>query len=107
MARLQRTTVVSRGAFIALLGFTLLPSGQGVATETIHATLSSGPIKLDGKLDAPEWQTAIPVQLTQQNPRPGPPTPKNTQVRAIRHGDRLSCGFACRDPKPNAIRTRT
>jgi len=107
MARLQRTTIVSRGAFIALLGFTLLPFDPGFAIETIQATLSSGPIKLDGKLDEPEWQLAIPVQLTQQNPRPGAPTSYKTEVRVLRHGDRLYFGFTCRDPKPSAIRTHT
>jgi len=104
---LQRTADVSPGALIALLAFTLLPWGKSFATETLQATLSSGPITLDGRLDEPEWQTAIPIQLTQQNPRPGAPTQYQTEVRVLRHGDRLYFGFTCRDPEPSAIRVHT
>jgi hypothetical protein len=104
---LEKTRDAFPGGLIALLALVLLGNQHAFAVETIQATSSSDPIKLDGRLDEPGWQTATPVQLTQQNPRPGASTPYQTEIRILRYGDRLYFGFTCHDPKPAGIRVHT
>jgi hypothetical protein len=60
-------------------------------------------ITLDGRLDEPVWREAPAVQLIQQAPQPGQPTPYETQVQVIVTGDRIYFGFTCKDPDPRRI----
>jgi Domain of unknown function (DUF5916) len=71
------------------------------------ARRATGPITIDGKLNEPAWQEATAVKLTQQSPRPGEPTPYETEVRVLVYHDALIFGFTCRDPKPSAIQVHT
>jgi hypothetical protein len=83
------------------------PAPPPAASPTVHAHLAKGPIVIDGKLDEPDWQTAEPMLLTQQSPRPGQSTPYVTEVRVLIYKDALIFGFKCRDPKPRAIQVHT
>jgi hypothetical protein len=70
---------------------------------SVHQT--SGPIRLDGRLDEPAWQEAESVaELVQQSPRPGEPTPYRTRVKVLVGKDALYFGFECADPDPGKIR---
>jgi hypothetical protein len=83
----------------------------GVAVGIAHAG-DNGPIVvvrsleaivLDRRLDEAAWQRATVMKLVQQSPKPGEPTPYETEVRVILEGDRLYFGFLCRDPEPQRI----
>jgi len=65
-------------------------------------------IRLDGHLTEPAWQQAdLAVELVQQSPRPGQPTPFKTQVRVLITRDTLYFAFQCTDPEPGRISVHT
>ena len=82
------------------------PPDLGRPAVTLGRT--AGPIRLDGILDEPDWQTAglIP-DLTQQSPVPGGPTPYHTEVRLLTDGATIYIGVRCVDPEPGRIATHT
>ena len=47
------------------------------------------------------------MKLTQQAPKPGQPTPYETQVQVIVTNDRIYFGFTCKDPDPRHIAIHT
>jgi len=71
------------------------------------STTSSASISLDGLLNEPAWRDAPVMKLTQQAPKPGQPTPYETQVQVIVTNDRLYLGFTCKDPDPRRIAIHT
>jgi len=71
------------------------------------AVLSSGSITLDGRLEEPIWRSAPVLKLTQQSPKPGEPTPFETEVRVVVTRDRVYFGFLCKDPEPRRIAVHT
>jgi hypothetical protein len=74
----------------------------------VHAGIATSPIRLDGMLDEPAWRDAGLIQdLTQQNPRPGEPTPYHTEVRLLSDGRNFYLGFRCEDPDPRKIAIHT
>jgi hypothetical protein len=68
---------------------------------------SSVSITLDGRLDEPAWREAPVLKLAQQSPKPGRPTPYETEVRILLTADRLYLGFTCKDPDPGRIAVHT
>jgi len=79
------------------------PSG----TNSIAVKHSAASITLDGRLDEPAWREAPVLKLIQQSPRPGEPTPYETEVRVVLAGENLYFGFLCRDPEPGKIAVHT
>jgi hypothetical protein len=73
----------------------------------LAALRSSVSVKLDGRLDEPAWRDAPAVELTQQRPQPGEPTPYRTLVRALIVRNVLYFGFECVDPEPSRIAVHT
>ncbi len=71
--------------------------------DTVTAGRVVSPITLDGRLDEAAWRSAPVIRLTQQSPRPGVPTPYETEVRILLAGDRIYFGFLCRDPEARKI----
>lgn len=95
-----------RGAIlIAVLAIGAFGAGRANAQSALPITVTrtTAPIVLDGRLDEPVWRDATAVNLVQQSPRPGEPSPYTTEVRVLLAGDRLYFGFICRDPEPNKI----
>ena len=75
---------------------------------TVAAQPSQAAIELDGRLDEPAWKAATGIlELVQQSPRPGEPTPFKTEVRILIIRDTLYFGFLCRDPEPDKIAIHT
>jgi hypothetical protein len=68
---------------------------------------SDASIVLDGRLNEPAWREATVLKLIQQSPKPGQPTPYETEVRVIVTSDRIYFGFECNDPKPRSIAIHT
>ncbi|HEY3439639.1 MAG TPA: DUF5916 domain-containing protein [Paludibaculum sp.] len=74
----------------------------------MEASRPAGSIQLDGKLDEPAWREAkMVIDLVQQSPKAGGPTPYRTRVRALMHDNKLYFGFECTDPVPRAISIHT
>jgi len=84
----------------------LLSCAIAQAADPPVATVRQNPspeITLDGRLTEAAWRGAPVLKLTQQSPRPGAPTPFDTEVRVVVTTDRIYFGFTCRDPKPKRI----
>ena len=95
-----------------ILGCVLLcPSGvraQPSTPPTVMAMPADGPITIDGKLDEPAWQHAgVIVDLTQQSPHPGQPTPYHTKILLLHDAHTLYIGVIAEDPDPAKIATHT
>jgi hypothetical protein len=82
-------------------------SAFGASPPSIAARHISSSINLDGKLDEPEWQQAQFIELVQQAPHPGQPTPFKTEVKVLASKDAVYFGFICHDPNPRAIAVHT
>lgn len=76
--------------------------------ETVNATAAGDAIHFDGRLDEAAWKDAgMVASLVQQSPRPGAPTPYQTQVRILIYRHTLYFGFDCTDPEPARIAVHT
>src|SRR6267378_1050546 len=94
--------------FMLLLASTSGFSARAGEEPSIEAAvLSSGSITLDGRLEEPIWRSAAVLKLTQQSPKPGEPTPFETEVRVVVTRDRVYFGFLCKDPDPRRIAVHT
>jgi hypothetical protein len=69
----------------------------------LAALRAAAGVKLDGRLDEAAWRDAPKVELTQQKPYPGQPTPYRTLVRVLIVRNTLYFGFECADPDPSRI----
>src|SRR5207249_4081331 len=74
---------------------------------TVQAVTSPVSIMLDGHLNEPVWQDAPVLRLAQQSPKPGEPTPYETEVRVVITRDHIYFGFVCKDPNPRRIAVHT
>src|SRR6266436_5643347 len=98
--------------YFCLFMLLLVPNGGFSARASEEpsieaAVLSSGSITLDGRLEEPIWRSAPVLKLTQQSPKPGEPTPFETEVRVVVTRDRVYFGFLCKDPDPRRIAVHT
>ena len=100
---------------LVILSFATVPSAfsQGVANgpavdyETAHlsrvvtAVRTTERITLDGRLDEPAWQLAVPAtDFIVQVPRPGEPSRERTEVRFLYDDNNLYAAFLCFDSDP-------
>ena len=106
---MKRATGLAGLLGAAMVVMTVLATGTAYAgaSNSITVKNASASIVLDGRLDEPAWQHAAVMKLVQQSPRPGEPSPYETEVRVLLSGDRLYFGFLCRDPEPNKIAVHT
>ena len=98
--------LITLAVFLAVSVFSLRAQQAGSRLSIAAATVSS-PVRLDGVLDEPAWQEAAAVELVQQAPQPGGPTPYRTTFRVIVHNNRIYFGLECVDPDPNQISVHT
>jgi hypothetical protein len=71
---------------------------------TLHATVITERIRIDGKLDEPAWQLAAPVSnFTQVDPKEGAAPTENTEVRVLVDVNALYLGITCYDRSPDRI----
>jgi len=81
---------------------------QEVDRPSVALARTVGPIRVDGILDEPDWETAgVIPDLTQQSPVPRGPTPYHTQIRLLTDGATLYIGVRCDDPEPAQIAAHT
>lgn len=94
-----------------LLAVTLLKAGQEPSIllngrRSMAATrLNTGEsIHLDGRLDEPGWQRAVPAtDFKQQEPDNGAPATERTEVRVVFDQHRLYLGVLCFDSQPGQV----
>ena len=98
--------LITLAVFLAVSVFSLRAQQAGSRLSIAAATVSS-PVRLDGVLDEPAWQEAAAVELVQQAPQPGGPTPYRTTFLVIVHNNRIYFGLECVDPDPNQISVHT
>jgi len=95
-------------ALCALLATATLANARSDDGPAVQVSVtSSASITLDGLLNEPAWRDAPVMKLTQQAPKPGQPTPYETQVQVIVTNDRIYFGFTCKDPDPRHIAIHT
>jgi hypothetical protein len=74
----------------------------------LMAEKPDGSISIDGKLEERAWnQTRNTIELLQQSPQPGKPTPYRTTVKVLVTKDNLYFGFDCEDPDTSRIAIHT
>ena len=65
------------------------------------------PIKLDGRLNEPVWESAEPVSnFTQRELVEGDPATEKTEVRILYDDDNLYVGVKCFDSDPRGLSTK-
>src|SRR5438105_6450991 len=107
-ASLPRRRIRRQSFFGVLLATATLASARSEDGPVATASATSLPsITLDGRLNEPAWRDAPVMKLVQQAPKPGQPTPYETEVRAIVTSDRIYFGFTCKDPDPRRIAIHT
>jgi len=87
---------MSRRAAVAL-SLCLLPSFAPAAERpSLSVAVASGPIRVDGVLDEPEWASApVASAFLLMSPREGELPAESTAVRVLRVGDQLVFGIWC------------
>jgi hypothetical protein len=73
--------------------------------EVAAVRLAAGEaIALDGRLDEPAWQRAMPAgEFIQQDPDNGAPATERTEVRVLYERHRLYLGVLCHDSQPDRL----
>lgn len=79
-------------------------TGDREPTRTARANRVEHPPKLDGTLDDPEWQMALPVtNFLQREPFEGQPPTEKTEVRILYDRHDVYFGVFCFDSDPGKI----
>jgi hypothetical protein len=75
-----------------------------VETPVAAARRATGTIRIDGRLDEPDWDSATPIgPLTQREPEEGRPASEKTDVRVLVDDQFLYIGIVCLEPHPGGI----
>ena len=102
----------SAGAAVVLAVLVLFPTpaapqGPASAGRRVVAAVrlaADESIALDGRLDEPAWQRALPADgFLQQDPDNGAPATEPTEVRVLFDRHRLYLGVICRDSAPDRL----
>ena len=96
--------------WLALLLAALAPAASAqdsraaAAPPQLRMGLLHGAIRVDGRLDEPQWAAADSIaDLTQVEPVQGTGSPARTVVRVLTTGDAIVFGIRCDDPDPSRI----
>ncbi len=88
---------------ITVLAFAFESSG-GTSSKSVVATRIDAPLHIDGFLNEPEWQSAVPSSgFTQADPEEGSPETEHTTVRVLYDNNALYVGVMCYDKEPGKI----
>jgi hypothetical protein len=95
------------GLLSVLFAFLAFPFQQAYGqTFTVRATAITERIRIDGKLDEPAWQKAIPISnLTQVLPKEGDTPSEKTEIRVLVDANAFYLGITCYDHDPERIIT--
>jgi hypothetical protein len=101
--------ISKRRALVLLLLLSLAPPtvSAGGSGRNIVAAAREGGIVLDGRLDDPAWDAAVPVGgFLQYDPQEGAPATEITTVRALFDDDNIYFGIFMADSDPSGIDRR-
>jgi Domain of unknown function (DUF5916)/Carbohydrate family 9 binding domain-like len=80
------------------------PSQTTPEVQIAQAVRVEEPPKLDGTLDDPIWQQAVPIKdFRQKEPYEGQPATESTEVRILYTHKEIYFGIACHDSAPHVI----
>src|SRR5512145_1209398 len=80
---------------------------QHESAPEVLAVRTSDTIRIDGRLDEPDWERAAPAaRFTQLDPDEGQPASETTEVRVLIDGGALYIGATLFDGDPRAIVSR-
>ena len=80
------------------------PSPLDLTEVDISASRASTPPQIDGDLDDPIWQSAVPIEgFRQREPVEGAPASERTQARILYDDDQIYLAFHCFDSEPDRI----
>ncbi len=83
------------------------PSAGTRPRPVLRATPLTGDVRIDGKLDEPEWAAApIHSDFTQLDPSEGQPGSERTEFRVLYDAKAIYLGFRMYDSEPSGIRSR-
>lgn len=83
------------------------PDSLQAAVPSIGAARFEGSIRIDGHLDEPAWQQAVPAtHFTQRDPQEGAAVSESTEVRVLLGDESLFIGARMYDREPEKIRAR-
>ncbi|MBA2306309.1 MAG: carbohydrate binding family 9 domain-containing protein [Acidobacteria bacterium] len=75
--------------------------------KTLRALTTSAPIRVDGRLDEPDWLRAEVISdFVQQEPRVGEKITERTEVRVLLDAESIYFGIWCYDSDPSRIIAR-
>src|SRR5690348_9381868 len=74
------------------------------AVRVAHAVRIDASPKMDGTLDDPLWEQAIPIKdFRQKEPYEGQPATESTEVRILYSHKEIYFGITCHDSAPHGI----
>ena len=80
------------------------PSQTTPGVQIAQAVRVEEPPKLDGTVDDPIWQQAVPIKdFRQKEPYEGQPATESTEVRILYTHKEIYFGIACHDSAPHVI----
>ena len=90
--------------FILILFLSNNLFGQHSKPDTLMAMFCDEQIVLDGKLDEPCWQKAVPIEnFTQREQNEGEPATEKTRIAVIYSTNEIYFGIWCFDSEPDKI----
>jgi len=82
----------------------LLLAGPTPEPPVLTAARTLGELRIDGRLDEPDWARAQPAAgFRQREPHEGEPATQPTEVRVLYDGRNLYVGVLARDSKPEGV----
>jgi hypothetical protein len=103
----MKPIIIISQLFIALLAIQSSAAfGQTIGNDSVsvHATRAEKPPKIDGVLDDPVWQTALPAgEFTQKEPNEGVAPTQRTEVRILYDDSYIYVGARMYDSAPDSI----
>ena len=75
---------------------------------TVTATRAREPLKVDGRLDEPDWDRAqVIADFYQRDRYEGLPATERTEVRVLFDDEQMYVGFRCFDREPGKVKARS
>jgi hypothetical protein len=101
MLRTLRTILIS---IIAIIAFSHLAEAQSAQPPSARAFRTRERVRIDARLDEPDWQRAQPIgRLAQRDPKEGEAPSEETEIRVMIDDEALYFAIICYDQTPGAI----
>jgi hypothetical protein len=93
--------------FLCLALYSQQPGVKPATVRRAHAVRATGPIKIDGRLDEPDWKTSdVITNFLQAEPDEGRDATELTEVRVLFDSKNIYFGIRAFDSEPNKVNAR-